>query len=107
MRAVCVLPQVKGHSGFWTVQWTVLVDMWHILWGPEARAVRLALWIAVIDQAMASTAIINYAPDLIQATSQTSNLNATLWTSCVTGAKVICARHSGLGLPVLSVCAWT
>ncbi|KAK9803469.1 hypothetical protein WJX73_005311 [Symbiochloris irregularis] len=78
-----------AHYGFWSVQWGVMVDMWHILWGPEARAVRLALWIAVIDQAMASTAIINYAPDLIQRTSQTSNLNATLWTSCVTGAKIV------------------
>lgn len=54
---------------------------------------RLALWIAVIDQAMASTAIVNYAPDLIQRTSGSSNANATLWTAAVTGAKVGWPAH--------------
>jgi len=41
----------------------VLVDVWHVLRGPERRAVRLALVIAFIDQAMASTAVVNYAPE--------------------------------------------
>ena len=90
--------------------------MWRILWGPEARAVRLALWIAVIDQAMASTAIINYAPNLIQQTSNTSNVNATLWTSSVTGAKVrirpvlqstLCQQRSHiLSCPVRLLLPW-
>lgn len=41
----------------------MLVDVWHVLRGPERRAVRLALVIAFIDQAMASTAVVNYAPE--------------------------------------------
>ncbi len=38
--------------------------MWGVLQGPERRAVRLALIIAFIDQAMASTAVLNYAPEV-------------------------------------------
>lgn len=78
-----------GRPGYWTTQLTVLLDMWRILWGPEARAVRLALWIAVFNQIMASTAIINYAPALIQQTALSSATDATLWTGFVTGAKIV------------------
>lgn len=38
--------------------------MWAVLCGPERRAVRLALVIAFLDQGMASTAIVNYAPQV-------------------------------------------
>jgi hypothetical protein len=49
-------------AGLWRVQREVVADVARVLRGPERRAVRLALVIAVIDQAMASTAIVNYAP---------------------------------------------
>ena len=49
-------------GGLWRAQREVLADVWTVLRGPERAAVRLALAIAFIDQAMASTAIVNYAP---------------------------------------------
>jgi len=53
----------QARPGFWHTQAAVLVDVCHVLRGPERRAVRLALVIAFIDQAMASTAVVNYAPE--------------------------------------------
>ena len=88
LSASCFVGAQVSTAGFWITQKGVILDTWRILWGPESRAVRLALWIAVIDQAMASTAIVNYAPALIQQTSLASNADATLWTGFVTGAKV-------------------
>lgn len=83
---VCL--QAQPSMGYWAVQLGVIADMWRVVRGPESRAVRLALWIAVIDQAMASTAIVNYAPALIQQSSLSSSTSATLWTGAVTGSKV-------------------
>ena len=55
---------VQAVPGFWHTQWAVLAAVWQVLQGPERRAVRLALVIAFIDQAMASTAVVNYAPEV-------------------------------------------
>ena len=59
---MCVVLQAV--PGFWHTQWAVLAAVWQVLQGPERRAVRLALVIAFIDQAMASTAVVNYAPEV-------------------------------------------
>ena len=60
--ALCMVLQAV--PGFWHTQWAVLAAVWQVLQGPERRAVRLALVIAFIDQAMASTAVVNYAPEV-------------------------------------------
>ena len=67
MRGVVPIGTVRALQavpGFWHTQWAVLAAVWHVLQGPERRAVRLALVIAFIDQAMASTAVVNYAPEV-------------------------------------------
>ena len=51
-------------AGLWRAQREVLADVATVLRGPERAAVRLALTIAFLDQAMASTAIVNYAPQV-------------------------------------------
>ena len=50
--------------GFWKAQKQIVLDIWAVLHGDERRAVRMALWIALIDQAMGSTAVVNYAPQV-------------------------------------------
>jgi hypothetical protein len=51
-------------QGFCRTLKQVVLDVWTVLHGPERRAVRLALVIAFIDQGMASTAVVNYAPQV-------------------------------------------
>lgn len=53
---------VQDLVGYWRTQKEVVADVWAVVNGPERRAVRLALMIAFLDQGMASTAIVNYAP---------------------------------------------
>ena len=53
---------VQDVAGYWRTQKEVVADVWAVVNGPERRAVRLALMIAFLDQGMASTAIVNYAP---------------------------------------------
>ena len=55
---------VQDLEGFWKAQKQVILDIWTALHGEERRAVRMALWIALIDQAMGSTAVVNYAPQV-------------------------------------------
>ena len=62
----------------------VVLDVWAVLQGPVRRAVRLALVIAFLDQGMASTAIVNYAPQVPppirpQQCLYTSHSRAPLW----------------------------
>ena len=66
-RSVSNIFVLQDLGGFWRAQKQVIADIWVVLHGKEQKAVRLALWIALIDQAMGSTAIVNYAP---QACSQ-------------------------------------
>lgn len=55
---------VQDLEGFWKAQKQVILDIWTVLHGEERKAVRMALWIALIDQAMGSTAVVNYAPQV-------------------------------------------
>ena len=61
-RSASDISVLQDLDGFWRTQKQVIADIWIVLHGEEQRAVRLALWIALIDQAMGSTAIVNYAP---------------------------------------------
>ncbi len=55
---------VQDIQGYWRTQKEIVADVWAVVNGPERRAVRLALMIAFLDQGMASTAIVNYAPQV-------------------------------------------
>lgn len=74
--------------GYWSTLWVMLLDIYVVLTGPERRAVRMALWLAAFDQGCASTAIINYAPQVLEAAGVTDYGDATLWSSAITAAKV-------------------
>lgn len=68
----------------------MLQDIYVVLIGPERRAVRIALWLAFFDQGCASTAIINYAPEVLEIAGVTDYGDATLWSSAITASKVGC-----------------
>ena len=63
-------------GGFWKAQKQIVSDIWVVLHGDERRAVRMALWIALIDQAMGSTAVVNYAPQVVKPPRLTLSLRA-------------------------------
>lgn len=82
---------VQGEQkGFWHTLWAMLLDIYVVLTGPERRAVRIALWLAFFDQGCASTAIINYAPEVLEIAGVTDYGDATLWSSAITASKVCC-----------------
>ena len=74
--------------GYWSTLWVMLLDIYVVLTGPEKRAVRMALWLAFFDQGCASTAIINYAPEVLEIAGIKDYGDATLWSSAITAAKV-------------------
>ena len=72
--------------------------------GPERRALRTACWLAFFNQAVASTAIINYAPTLMREAGLRSASAASLLTAAIGGSKVcVCGLRvlgrARLGLP--------
>ena len=70
----------------------MLADIKAVAQGEEKTAFNIALWLAFFNQATASSAIINYAPQLLRETGIHNETLATLLTSTVTGAKVSLAR---------------
>ena len=84
----------------------MLQDIYVVLSGPERRAVRIALWLAFFDQGCASTAIINYAPEVLEIAGVTDYGDATLWSSAITASKVGCiAAFNCMLLNVVHECA--
>lgn len=67
---------------------TMRLDMWAVLTGPEQRAVRLMLWLAFFNQAVGSTAIINYGPTVLQDAGVKSKSDSVILTVAVTACKV-------------------
>ena len=74
--------------GFWATFWAMLADIWAVFQGSERKALIMTLWLAFFDQGMASTAIINYAPQILTAAGVESHGAATLYSSAITAAKV-------------------
>ena len=79
---------LQMHTGFWRVLWEMLSDIKAVARGEERAAFSIALWLAFFNQAMASSAIINYAPQLLRESGIQTETAATLLTSTVTAAKV-------------------
>ncbi|EIE20926.1 MFS general substrate transporter [Coccomyxa subellipsoidea C-169] len=75
-------------AGYWRTQKEVVMDVWAVLRGPERRAVRLALVIAFLDQGMASTAIVNYAPQVLERVGVQGHGMATALSACIPASKV-------------------
>jgi hypothetical protein len=82
------LASVQAEGGFWRVLWDMMTDVKAVGRGDEREAFRTALWLAFFNQAMASSAIVNYAPRLLRDSGIRSETVATLLTSTVTAAKV-------------------
>lgn len=79
--------------GFWATFWAMLADIWAVFQGSERKALIMTLWLAFFDQGMASTAIINYAPQILTAAGVESHGSATLYSSAITAAKVGCCER--------------
>lgn len=76
-------------KGFWATLGTMFLDIKIVATGPERRAFRMALWLAFFNQAFASTAIINYAPTLLQLAGVHSETTATLFSAAISGSKLV------------------
>ena len=87
----------------------MLMDIYVVLTGPERRAVKIALWLAFFDQGCASTAIINYAPEVLEIAGVTDYGDATLWSSAITASKVcaVLACACAMLCSVVLCCATT
>ncbi|KAK9817311.1 hypothetical protein WJX72_012503 [[Myrmecia] bisecta] len=75
--------------GFWGTLWNMLQDIYVVATGPERNAVHMALWLAFFDQGIASTAIINYAPVVLEGAGVRDHMHATLLSSTITGSKIM------------------
>ena len=82
----------------------MLQDIGLVMIGPERKAVWVAILLAFFNQGCASTAVINYAPTVLEGAGVRNYADATAWTAMITGAKVrpwsavsaACARwHTG------------
>lgn len=76
-------------NGFWKTLGTMVLDIRVIASGREKKAFWIAFWLAVFNQACASTAIINYAPSLLQTAAGASDSTATFLTAAVAGSKLL------------------
>ena len=78
----------SGQEGFWSTQATMLQDIGLVMIGPERKAVWVAILLAFFNQGCASTAVINYAPTVLEGAGVRNYADATAWTAMITGAKV-------------------
>ncbi|KFM28133.1 Myo-inositol transporter 2 [Auxenochlorella protothecoides] len=74
--------------GFLRVSADMFLDVWLLPRGPDRRAFHLALCLAFFNQAVASTAIINYAPSLL-ASAGLAPARATLASAAVSACKLV------------------
>ena len=76
-------------SGFWATGWCMLKDIVTVARGPESSAFTMILILAFFNQAFASTAVINYAPTVLQDAGVESGATASLFTSFIGIAKLV------------------
>ena len=75
---------------FWHTLCAMLRDMYAVVKGPERKAFAIAAVLAVFDQATASTAVINYAPEVLSSQlGITSERNAILYPAVIAVTKCI------------------
>mmetsp|Transcript_16261 Transcript_16261/g.48710 ORF Transcript_16261/g.48710 Transcript_16261/m.48710 type:complete len:947 (-) Transcript_16261:1340-4180(-) len=66
----------------------MLVDITCVAWGDESGAFWVAIWLAFFNQACASTAIINYAPQLLDQAGGMRQSDSIFFSSFVSASKV-------------------
>eukprot|EP00891_Asterochloris_glomerata_P006599 jgi/Astpho2/6599/fgenesh1_pm.00101_%23_4_t len=81
--------KASREEGFWSTQATMLQDIWLVMIGPERKAVWVAILLAFFNQGCASTAVINYAPTVLEGAGVRNYADATAWTAMITGAKTV------------------
>lgn len=79
----------RRHVGFWQTLLQMMKSIYVVARGPERAAFRMALLLAFFNQAFASTAIINYAPSVLQHAGVESGAAASLFTALIGGSKLI------------------
>jgi Sugar (and other) transporter len=75
-------------NGFWATALDMMKDIVAVSRGPESSAFTMILILAFFNQAFASTAIINYAPSVLQDAGVESSSAASLFTSLVGASKL-------------------
>ncbi|KAL4517815.1 hypothetical protein Ndes2526B_g02211 [Nannochloris sp. 'desiccata'] len=75
-------------KGFWTTSIDMMKDILAVARGPESSAFTMILILAFFNQAFASTAIINYAPSVLQNAGVESSSAASLFTSLIGASKL-------------------
>ncbi|KAF5833593.1 hypothetical protein DUNSADRAFT_10045 [Dunaliella salina] len=89
-------------SNFFKTQVNMLLDIYAVARGKEAKAFRLACLLAIFNQATASTAIINYAPTLLlRLSGSLSETTAQLFLAAIALTKVV-----GVGIGMCTVDRW-
>lgn len=81
-------PPGQLQNGFWATAWHMMKDIWAVARGPESSAFTMILILAFFNQAFASTAIINYAPSVLEQAGVQSTAAASLFTSIVGASKL-------------------
>jgi hypothetical protein len=76
-------------SNYLATLWAMLQDVYAVACGPERRAFLLALGLAFFDQACASTAVINYAPELLRGMGVQESSSAVLYTAAIAITKAM------------------
>jgi hypothetical protein len=75
-------------KGFWATSAEMMRDIVAVARGPESSAFSMILILAFFNQAFASTAIINYAPSVLQHAGVESSSTASLFTSLIGASKL-------------------
>lgn len=78
----------SNSKGFWATGIDMMKDILAVARGPESSAFTMILILAFFNQAFASTAIINYAPSVLQSAGVESGSAASLFTSLVGASKL-------------------
>lgn len=78
----------SNSKGFWATGLDMMKHILAVARGPESSAFAMILILAFFNQAFASTAIINYAPSVLQNAGVESGSAASLFTSLVGASKL-------------------
>lgn len=79
---------MQVHRSFWMCLWEMLKQIKGVAQGTERDAFFIALVLAFVNQGIASSSIIYYAPQMIAEAGVKSDIAATLLTSTISAAKV-------------------
>ena len=85
---------VQTDVSFWVTFWEMIKQVKTVAQGEERQAFVIALVLAFVNQGIASSSIINYAPQMIAETGIGDHTKAVFLTSTITAAKVSWSSHT-------------